>query len=313
MIYTVTLNPSLDYTVWVENFQEGIVNRTKKEYLTAGGKGVNVSLVLHRFGCETTALGFLAGFTGEEIARQIRETGCATDFIFLKNGFSRINIKLKSGEETEINGIGAEISEEDFSLLLQKLNNACGNDVLVLAGSVPKSMGDQVYRRLAEAALKRGMKLVTDASGELLRQVLPCRPFLIKPNHHELGELFDVTIRTMEEAVIYAKRLREQGAQNVLVSMAAQGAVLVTQDAVYLADAPKGTVINSVGAGDSMVAGFLCGYLEGGDFETALRMGIAAGSASAFSAGLARREEIEKVFSDVYLKESKNGDLYKKI
>ena len=313
MIYTVTLNPSLDYIVRVENFKEGSVNRTNGETVLAGGKGVNVSLVLHRLGCDTTALGFLAGFTGKEIARQIRETGCPSDFIFLKQGFSRINVKLKSCEETEINGIGANVSYEDIALLLQKLEDACDEDILVLAGSVPKSLGDGIYRQLAEAALQRKMKIVTDAAGDLLREVLPCHPFLIKPNHHELGDLFGVTIQTREEAIVYAKRLQEQGAENVLVSMAAQGAVLVTPQAVYEADAPQGTVINSVGAGDSMVAGFLCGFLDGCDFEKALRMGIAAGSASAFREDLTDKEDVEKLFLKMYGKESKNSGLYKNI
>lgn len=313
MIYTVTLNPSLDYIVRVGNFKEGSVNRTNGETVLAGGKGVNVSLVLHRLGCDTIALGFLAGFTGEEIARLIRETGCPEDFIFLKNGFSRINVKLKSREETEINGVGADVSEADLALLLQKIEGASEDDVLVLAGSVPKSLGSGVYRRIADAALKRKMKVVTDAAGDLLREVLPCRPFLVKPNHHELGELFDVTIQTREEAVVYAKRLQEQGAENVLVSMASQGAVLVTKDAVYTADAPQGTVVNSVGAGDSMVAGFLCGFLEEGGYENALRMGIAAGSASAFREDLASKEDVEMLFHNVYIKESKNGGLYKNV
>ena len=311
MIYTVTLNPSLDYIGWVDHFREGIVNRMNNETVKAGGKGVNVSLVLHRLGCDTTALGFLAGFTGEEIVRQIRALGCPEDFIFLKNGFSRINVKLKSGEETEINGAGADISEEDFSLLLQKIGEASEEDILVLAGSVPRSLGDQVYRRLAEVALKRKMKIVADAAGMLLRQVLPCRPFLIKPNHHELGELFGVTIQTKEDAIVYAKKLREQGAENVLVSMASQGAVLVTADAVYQADSPKGTVVNSVGAGDSMVAGFLFGYQNGYGFERSLRMGIAAGSATAFREDLGEAEEIQAIFQNMCSKEAKNHNLHK--
>ncbi|MBQ8496146.1 MAG: 1-phosphofructokinase [Clostridia bacterium] len=305
MIYTVTLNPSLDYIVRVENFREGIVNRTASEMILAGGKGINVSLVLHELGCETKALGFLAGFTGDEIARRIRETGCKEDFIRLEKGVSRINVKLKSGEETEINGSGPYISAEDWERLLMKIAESVkAGDILVLSGSAPKMLGTSVYRKIAERVSGKDIKTVVDASGALLTEILPCRPFLIKPNHHELSELFGVCIETREQAVIYAKKLLEMGAENVMVSMAEKGAVLVTADAVYEADAPKGRVINSVGAGDSMVAGFLAGYSLEKNFEKALELGIAAGSASAFGEGLAKKEQIQKILSEMYSKES---------
>lgn len=313
MIYTVTLNPSLDYIVRVEDFREGKVNRTNAESIMAGGKGINVSLVLHALGAETETLGFLAGFTGEEIAKRIRQTGCKEDFIRLENGFSRINVKLKSGEETEINGMGASVSDVDLEHLLQKLDAKLHDgNILVLSGSAPKTLGSAVYRTIAERVADRGVKIAADASGALLENVLPCRPFLIKPNHHELAEMFGVCINTHEDIIFYAKKLQEKGAENVLVSMAEKGAVLVTGDTVYEADAPKGQVINSVGAGDSMVAGFLMGMENGGDMKYALKLGISAGSASAFAEGLAGKEEIEAIFPLVYVKESKTVDLYKK-
>lgn len=302
MVYTVTLNPSLDYIVRVEDFREGIVNRTSSETVLAGGKGINVSLVLHALGCETKAWGFLAGFTGEEIGRRISESGCKEDFIRLREGVSRINVKLKSGEETEINGMGPDIPSDAWDAFLQKLEaELCDGDILVLSGSAPRSLGVLAYAEIAQRVISKNIKLVADTSGEALTAILPYRPFLVKPNHHELGALFGVSVEDTDTAVLYAKKLQEMGACNVLVSMAEKGAVLVTAHAVYLAAAPKGTVLNSVGAGDSMVAGFLAGYLAEDDLADALRLGIAAGSATAFSEDLAKKKDIMNIYSSVFV------------
>lgn len=296
MIYTVTFNPSLDYTVTVEHFTEGIVNRTKDEIIYPGGKGINVSMVLKNLGYESTALGFLAGFTGKELQRLLEEKGIATEFISVEKGMCRINVKIRSNQESEINGQGPIICEEDIAKLYEKLDTLRDGDILVLAGSVPGSMPASVYMDIMQHLQNRNLQIVVDATGNLLGNVLQYRPFLIKPNHHELGEIFGVTINGKEEAAFYAQKLQEKGARNVLVSMAGEGAVLVTEDgSTYRAKAPEGKVINSVGAGDSMVAGFLAGYLENGDYANALRMGVCTGSASAFSEELATGEEVRKL------------------
>lgn len=296
MIYTVTFNPSLDYVVTVRHFIEGIVNRTREERIVPGGKGINVSMVLKNLGYESTALGFLAGFTGRELQRLLEEKGIATDFITVAEGMSRINVKIRSEQESEINGAGPVIRPGDLAGLYERLDALQAGDILVLAGSVPGTMSASVYRDMLKRLQKRDLKLVVDAAGNLLDNVLQYRPFLIKPNHHELGELFGMTISSKEEAVVYAGKLQQRGARNVLVSMAGDGAVLVAEDGrIYRAKAPKGQVRNSVGAGDSMVAGFLAGYLEKGDYADAFRMGVCTGSASAFSDGLATREEVEKL------------------
>lgn len=296
MIYTVTFNPSLDYTVTVENFTEGIVNRTGEEIIYPGGKGINVSAVLKNLGYESTALGFLAGFTGKELQRLLEEKGIATDFIPVEKGMCRINVKIRSNRESEINGQGPVISAEDIAKLYGKLDALKDGDILVLAGSVPGAMPTSIYRDIMQYLQNRDLKIVVDATGKLLSSVLQYRPFLIKPNHHELGEIFGVTINGKEEAIAYAKRLQGKGARNVLVSMAGEGAVLVTEDGKdYRAKAPEGKVVNSVGAGDSMVAGFLAGYLENGDYANAFRMGVCTGSASAFSKELATKEEVLKL------------------
>lgn len=296
MIYTVTFNPSLDYVVTVRHFIEGIVNRTGEERIVPGGKGINVSMALKNLGYESTALGFLAGFTGRELQRLLEEKGIATDFITVAEGLSRINVKIRSEQESEINGAGPVIRPEDLAGLYERLDALQAGDILVLAGSVPGTMPVSVYGDMLKRLQKRDLKLVVDAAGNLLDKVLQYRPFLIKPNHHELGELFGVTISGKEEAAVYAGKLQERGARNVLVSMAGEGAVLVAEDGrIYRAKAPKGRVRNSVGAGDSMVAGFLAGYLEKGDYADAFRMGVCTGSASAFSDGLATREEVEKL------------------
>lgn len=306
MIYTVTLNPSLDYIVEVNHLTPGATNRTSYEQMLPGGKGLNVSFVLKNLGFETTALGFLAGFVGEEIERLVAETGVVTEFRKLEQGCSRINMKVRNVDGTEINGMGPEIPETELQKLMERLDALQKEDILVLAGSIPSSLPATIYsdimKRTAFDTQKESPLVVVDATKNLLLNVLPYSPFLIKPNHHELGELFHVTITTREEAVPYAKKLQEQGARNVLVSMGARGAVLVDeQGGVHTSEAPEGEVVNSVGAGDSMVAGFLAGWLEKKEYGHAFRMGLAAGSASAFSEKLATREEVARVYQKSFI------------
>ena len=297
MIYTVTFNPSLDYIVSVEDFKLGITNRTSSELMLPGGKGINVSTVLGNLGIENTALGFAAGFTGEEIIRQVEHMGIRSDFIMVPDGISRINLKLKSIDGTEINGSGPEISEAAVAELMEKLEVLGEEDVLVLAGSIPSSVPDDIYRRILKRLQGRGVTAVVDATKDLLLNVLEYRPFLVKPNNHELGEIFQVELWDRKSVVSYARKLQEMGAQNVLVSMAGEGAVLAAQDGtVYETPAPEGTLVNGVGAGDSMVAGFLAGWMEKQDFRHAFYMGVSAGSASAFSERLATREEIKHIY-----------------
>lgn len=300
MIYTVTFNPSLDYIVSVDDFKLGLTNRTSSELMLPGGKGLNVSMVLGNLGIDNTAFGFAAGFTGDEIVRRVEEMGVKAEFIRIQNGFSRINLKLKSIDGTEINGCGPRISGQSVEKLMEKLDILKAGDVLVLAGSIPNSMPDDIYRRIMERLDGRNVMTVVDATKDLLVNVLEYHPFLVKPNNHELGEIFGVTLRRREEVVPYAEKLKEKGAVNVLVSMAGEGAVLVAEDgSVFQAPAPKGKLVNGVGAGDSMVAGFLAGFLERRDYRHAFYMGISAGSASAFSERLATREEIEAVYEQV--------------
>ena len=297
MIYTVTFNPALDYVVRVEHFAVGKVNRTVKEDIYYGGKGINVSAVLANLGMKSTALGFVAGFTGEEIARGVKTLGFDSEFIRVKEGMSRINVKLKSDEESEINGMGPDITPEDVEALFRKLDGLQQGDVLVLSGSIPASIDDGIYETIMERLDGRGILMIVDAEKKLLVNVLRYHPFLIKPNHHELGDIFGTVLTTDEEIAEYARRLQEMGARNVLVSMAKDGALLVTEDGgVYRQGVARGTVKNSVGAGDSMVAGFLAGYLEKQDYGHALRLGTAAGGATAFSDGLGTRDEIMKLY-----------------
>ena len=300
MVYTVTFNPSLDYIVDVEDFRLGMTNRTCSEQMMAGGKGINVSIVLQNLGIENTALGFIAGFTGEEIRRQVAEMGIRAQFISIPEGISRINLKLRSIDGTEINGMGPSIGRAQLDALYEKLDTLTDKDTLVLAGSIPASMQSSIYCDIMERLYAKGVTFVVDATKQLLLNVLRYRPFLIKPNNHELGELFGVTLSTREAVIPYARKLQEQGARNVLISMAGQGAVLVAEDgSVHLTPAPKGTLVNAVGAGDSMVAGFLAGWQERHDYGHAFRKGVAAGSASAFSRYLATREEVERVYTQL--------------
>lgn len=294
MIYTITFNPALDYIVSVNDFKMGLTNRTDGETLLPGGKGINVSIVLNNLGVENTALGFTAGFTGKEIRKRLEEIGCRTEFIEIGNGFSRINVKLKNIDGTEINGKGPDIDSESLRKLLDRLDALKEGDILVLAGSIPASLPDSIYQEICERLSGRGIVIAVDATRELLMNVLPFAPFLIKPNNHELGEIFGVTLRTAEEVIPYAEKLRAMGAANVLVSMAGKGAVLAAADGkVYRREAPRGRLVNAVGAGDSMVAGFLAGWLKTGSYEEAFKMGVATGSASAFSELLATKEEVE--------------------
>jgi 1-phosphofructokinase len=300
MIYTVTFNPSLDYIFTVDNFQLGLTNRTTSELMLPGGKGVNVSIVLKNLGFDSTALGFIAGFTGDEIARKLEAMGLKTDFIQIPEGISRINLKLKSVDGTEINGMGPVIGDKELKALMDRLDQLKEGDTLFLAGSIPTSMPDDMYSRIMAMLDGRGVRIVVDATRDLLMNVLQYHPFLIKPNNHELGEIFGVELHTRDEVVPYAKKMQEKGARNVLVSMAGEGAVLLAEDgSVHKSPAPKGKLVNAVGAGDSMVAGFMAGYMENCDYEHAFHMGLATGSASAFSENLATRSEVEAVLSQL--------------
>lgn len=300
MIYTVTFNPSLDYIVSVNDFQLGLTNRTDSELILPGGKGINVSTILMNLGIDSTAFGFAAGFTGEEIIREVEAMGIRSDFIKIDSGISRINLKLKNIDGTEINGSGPEISEEKIEELLRKLDILGEGDILVLAGSIPASMPADMYSTIMERLQHKNVTFIVDATKDLLINVLKYKPFLIKPNNHELGELFDVKLTTREEVIPYGKKLQKQGARNVLISMAGEGAVLVAEDgSVYEAPAPKETLVNAVGAGDSMVAGFTAGWIEKKDYRHAFYMGVSAGSASAFSEYLATKEEIMDLYEKV--------------
>lgn len=296
MIYTVTFNPSIDYIVTVDDFKPGLVNRTSAELMFPGGKGINVSMVLSNLGFDSTALGFLAGFTGESIQGMLKANGVNADFIKVKEGITRINVKIRAQQESEINGMGPAIKEEDIKELYLKLDELQGGDILVLAGSIPSVMPGTMYSDIMEYLKDKDIKIVVDATKDLLVNVLKYKPFLIKPNNHELGEIYGVELKTRDEVVPYAKKMQEAGARNVLISMAGEGAVLVAEDgSVYKSKCPKGKVKNSVGAGDSMVAGFVAGYLETGDYKEALRKGLLTGSASAFSDNLATKEEVEEL------------------
>ena len=300
MIYTVTFNPSLDYIVTVKEFQVGMTNRTESEKLLPGGKGINISIVLKNLGIENTALGFVAGFTGTEIARKVDELGVHAEFMQIPQGISRINLKLQSIDGTEINGAGPDISKQQVEELLERLDNLQAGDILCLAGSIPKSMPSDIYQKILIRLQDKGILTVVDATKELLSKVLQYRPVLIKPNNYELGELFGVNLQTRQEVVGYAKKLQDMGARNVLVSMAGEGAVLLAENGqVYSAPAPKGELVNGVGAGDSMVAGFVAGWLETKDYGQAFRMGLAAGSASAFSKQLATKEQVMELKSQL--------------
>lgn len=300
MIYTVTLNPSLDYIVAVDHFTAGKTNRTTQEALFPGGKGINVSIMLTHLGIETTALGFLGGFTGNEIERRVRDEGCRCDFVRLNQGLSRINVKMSQIEGTEINGRGPDIGPDEINTFMDRLDSLQSGDILVLAGSIPASLSEYTYVQMIERVSGRGISTVVDASGSLLKNVLPYRPFLIKPNLDELGDLFGVTVQTKKDAAVYGEKLLDLGACNVIVSMAGEGAVFLCEDGrVFEADAPRQKVVSGVGAGDSLVAGFLAGWTSTGNYEVALRRGIAAGSASAFCEFLAEKAAVDALENQV--------------
>ena len=300
VIYTVTYNPSLDYIVSVKDFRPGMTNRTSSELVLAGGKGINVSIVLGNLGIKSTALGFIAGFTGDEIVRRLHNGGINSEFIKINDGISRINIKLKSIDGTEINGQGPHIDSSHIEQLMNRLRRLESGDVLVLAGSIPAGISDNIYKDIMDMLKDKGVQIVVDATSRLLTNVLEYNPFFIKPNQHELGDIFNVTLNTQEEVIPYALELKKMGAVNVCVSMGGKGAILVADDGnVYKAKAPDGILKNSVGAGDSLVAGFLSGWIEKKDYEYAFRKGVATGSASAFSERLATNGEVNDLIGKV--------------
>ena len=300
MIYTVTFNPALDYVVFLDGLKLGEINRATRESIFYGGKGINVSTILNMLGMETTALGFVAGFTGKAIEEGLAAEGMHTDFIRLPEGNSRINVKVKHGDETEINGQGPVITKEALDALFEKLSALKDDDILVLAGSIPNTLPEDIYEKILAALAGKETRIVVDATKDLLLNVLKYHPFLIKPNNHELGEMFDTVCETKEDIEYYARKLQEKGARNVLISMAGDGAILITEDGASIQmGTPKGKVINSVGAGDSMVAGFVAGYLKSGSYEEVLKTGTAAGSATAFSEGLASREMFEEMLAQL--------------
>ena len=300
MINTITLNPSLDYIVKVDDFKVGHVNRTSKEDIYPGGKGINVSIVLKNLGVKNRALGFTAGFTGEEIEKLVANHGVDNEFIRLEKGMSRINVKLKSKEESEITGMGPDISKNDIEKLYEKLEALKAGDFVVLAGSIPNTLPDDIYETIMKDFKDKEINFVVDATKDLLLNVLKYKPFLIKPNHHELGEMFNVKLNSKDEIITYAKKLQEIGARNVIISMAGDGAILIEENGeITISDTPKGTLVNSVGAGDSMVGGFLAGIAENKNIKEAFKIGVATGSASAFSEGLATRDKVEELLKQL--------------
>lgn len=300
MIYTLTLNPSLDYVMHLNDLSTGSVNRSQKEEIYPGGKGINVSIVLNNLCIPNKALGFIAGFTGTEINRVMKQLGSNTDFIVLDQGTSRINVKLTTEKETEINGTGPKVTPADLKELYDKLHEIQDGDFLVLAGSIPKSIPDSIYQDIMKELSSKNIKIVVDATQNLLVNVLKHKPFLIKPNHIELGEIFKVKITSTDQIITYAYKLQEMGAQNVLVSMGGDGSILITSSReIIKISAPTGTVLNTVGSGDSMVAGFIAGYIKSNNLEQALKWGTAAGSATAFSPWLTNRDLFDNLLSQL--------------
>lgn len=301
MIYTVTFNPAIDYVVRMsEELLPGMTNRSDSEECYFGGKGINVSTILRNLGLDNTALGFIAGFTGQAIKESVNQKGIKADFIELPDGISRINVKIKGQAETEINAQGPKIPEEAQNKLFEQLDKLVDGDILILAGSIPNSLPSDVYERIIAKVNDRKIEVVVDATKDLLKNVLKYHPFLIKPNNHELGEMFGTVLKTDEEIELHAKKLQELGARNVLISMAGDGAMLITENGEkFRVGVPKGKVKNSVGAGDSMVAGFIAGYLKNNSYEEALKMGTAAGSATAFSDDLATGEAILELYKNL--------------
>lgn len=303
MIYTVTLNPSIDHIIEMNELQEGIVNKVNIENFYAGGKGINVSKILKEHGVENIALGFISGFTGEFIKNNLEQCGIKNDFINVLNGYSRINMKIKTNEnETEINGLGPSISSSNIKDLFNQLEKLSSNDILVLAGSIPPSLSDNFYEEIMKQLSTKNVKIIVDARNNLLLNVLKYRPFLIKPNHHEISEIFKKEIKTIDELIFHGNKLKEMGAQNVLISMGGDGAILITEsNEIYRSNIPKGTLKNSVGSGDSMVGGFITGYLKTNDYKEALKLGAASGSATAYSDDLAKISFINELSSQIQI------------
>ena len=297
MIFTVTFNPAIDYVMQVGDIEFGITNRSKTEEIHFGGKGINVSQVLSKLGEDTTALGFTAGFTGEALEKAVNKKGITADFIRLKKGNTRINVKLKGEDETEINAAGPHIEEDELNCLFKKLSALKSGDTLVLAGSIPTSLPNDIYEQIAKLIQNKGVRLVVDATGDLLLKVLKYKPFLIKPNKQELEEIVGYEIKNDEQLISAANILKQKGAENVLVSLGAKGAILLSEDGkIYKQTAFKVDAVNTVGSGDSMIAGFLAGLKNG--YEYALKLGAAAGAATAASSGLATKERIEELINE---------------
>lgn len=306
MIYTVTLNPSIDYVIKVDKLTTGNINRVNEEHVYPGGKGINVTRILKSLDNDNIALGFVSGFTGDYIINSLQELNLKSDFIKVKEGFTRINVKVKSEEETEINGQGPKISEEELNQFYKVIDKLVDGDILILSGSIPSCLDERLYESIMKKVEDRDIKVVVDATKNLLLNVLKYKPFLIKPNNHELAEMFNVELNSTEDVVFYARKLKEMGAQNVLISMGKDGALLVTEnDEVFASSVAKGEVVNSVGAGDSMVAGFIAGYLKSNSYEEALRLGAASGGATAFSSDLATREFIDKLVDEIKIEKIK--------
>ena len=306
MIYTVTLNPSIDYVIKVDKLTTGNINRVNEEHVYPGRKGINVTRILKSLDNDNIALGFVSGFTGDYIINSLQELNLKSDFIKVKQGFTRINVKVKSEEETEINGQGPKISEEELNQFYKVIDKLVDGDILILSGSIPSCLDERLYESIMKKVEDRDIKVIVDATKNLLLNVLKYKPFLIKPNNHELAEMFNVELNSTEDVVFYARKLKEMGAQNVLISMGKDGALLVTEnDEVFASSVAKGEVINSVGAGDSMVAGFIAGYLKSNSYEEALRLGAASGGATAFSSDLATREFIDKLVDEIKIEKIK--------
>lgn len=304
MIYTVTFNPALDYIMIVDDLQSKDINRTRSEEIYYGGKGINVSVILTRLGVENKALGFVAGFSGKQIEDMLVSDGIKTDFVHLKEGYTRINVKIKCDRELDINANGPEIKREEVDALFEKLEELKSGDYLILAGSIPKALPDNMYEKILERLDGKGVNFVVDATGDLLKNVLKYKPFMVKPNHHELGEIFGVEITALEDIEKYAKKLQEMGAKNVLVSRGKDGAALIDEfGKVHTMGNVPGKIISSVGCGDSMVAGFVAGYAKEKDYAYALKLGSACGNATAFSSGLATKNEIDKMLQSEYLQQ----------
>ena len=304
MIYTVTLNPSIDYVIKVDKLTTGNINRVNEEHVYPGGKGINVTRILKSLDNDNIALGFVSGFTGDYIINSLQELNLKSDFIKVKEGFTRINVKVKSEEETEINGQGPKISEEELNQFYKVIDKLVDGDILILSGSIPSCLDERLYESIMKKVEDRDIKVIVDATKNLLLNVLKYKPFLIKPNNHELAEMFNVELNSTEDVVFYARKLKEMGAQNVLISMGKDGALLIdSKGKIYLSNAPYGDVVNTVGSGDSMVAGFISGYLKTKDYKEALKLGASCGSATAFSSGIGEKKLIDTLKNEIEIKE----------